>query len=129
MVSGPAAVRDDRTVLVRSGPRWLLYPLEGGGDPAPVPALTANDLPVEWSDDDRFLYSVVMTPGARPPGFDVFRVDVVSGRRNVWKTIEPADTAGVETNPANFRVLPDGSSYCYSYMRRLGDLFVVRGLK
>ena len=26
-------------------------------------------------------------------------------------------------------ITPDARSYCYSYMRRLGDLFVVDGLK
>lgn len=125
--SSPASVRDDRTLLVPSGSGWLLYDIEGG-DPVPVPALTPRDLPIAWSDDGRFAYAVdtAVVGAAR---FDVVRVDVATGRRDVWKTVQPDDTAGVQVNPANFRMLPDGNTYCYSYMRRVGDLFVVRGLQ
>jgi Tol biopolymer transport system component len=130
MTSGPASVRDDRTLLVRSDDRWLLHRIDGGGGEAgAVPALTSRDFPVAWSDHGRFLYAVEPPAGARHPSFDVFRVDLSTGRRDVWRTLAPMDTAGVETMPVTFRMVSDGSAYCYSYLRRLGDLFVVRGLQ
>jgi hypothetical protein len=123
-----ASVRDDHTILGRYGDRWLLYPIEGG-EAQPVAALTPRDFPLQWSDDDRFLYTVDNVQGARPPHVEVFRVELSTGRRVVWKTLAPTDRVGVESNPLRATIAPDGRSYCYSYTRRLGDLFVVAGLK
>jgi hypothetical protein len=128
--SGLGSVRDDRTVLVRSGDRWWLYPVDVGG-PAPVavPALGARDVPVAWSDDGRFVYTTEPVSAGNATRFDVIRVELATGGRDVWKTLAPVDTAGIQILPASFRMLADGSAYCYSYMRRLGDLFVVQGLQ
>jgi hypothetical protein len=32
-------------------------------------------------------------------------------------------------NVGNVTVTPDGGTYCYTYLRRLGALFIVDGLK
>jgi hypothetical protein len=123
-----AAVRGDGTILARVGPAWRLYSLDGG-DPLPVPALTERDVPLQWSGDHRFLY-VGVNLGAPPrPRNDVFRVDLTSGARTLWKTLAPVDPVGVEFGAGSPVMTPDASAYCYSYLRRLGDLFVVDGLK
>jgi hypothetical protein len=59
---------------------------------------------------------------------DVIRVELASGRRVVWKTLAPADPVGVD-NVGPIAMTPDARAYCYSHMRRLGDLFIVDGLK
>jgi hypothetical protein len=59
----------------------------------------------------------------------VFRVEIATGRRTVWKTLAPADPIGVEDHRERTVITPDARSYCYSYLRRLGDLFVVTGLQ
>ena len=63
---GKAAARDEHSILGRSGDRWVLYPIDGGNG-QPLPALTARDIPIQWSDDGRFLYLVerrrVASPG------------------------------------------------------------------
>jgi hypothetical protein len=123
-----AAVRGDGTILARVGPAWRLYSLDGG-DPLPVPELTERDVPLQWSGDHRFLY-VGVNLGAPPrPRNDVFRVDLTSGGRTLWKTLAPVDPVGVEFGAGSPVMTPDASAYCYSYLRRLGDLFVVDGLK
>ena len=122
------SVRGDGAILGRVGPAWRLYSVDGK-DPVSFPALTAQDVPLQWSADDRFLY-VGINLGAPPrPRNDVFRVDVASGSRTLWKTLAPLDPVGVEFNAGSPVMTPDGSAYCYSYTRRLGDLFVVDGLK
>jgi len=124
-----AAVRNDRFVLSRSDARWLLYPVEGG-EPQPVPALTGRDIPIQWSGDGRFIYTATANPGAPGrPAIDISRVELENGRRTLWKTLAPADPVGVEIGGGAAVITPDGNSYCYSYMRRLGDLFVLDGVK
>ena len=81
------------------------------------------------SEDGRQLYAAETIQGAAPSHATVFRIDPATGARTVWKTLGPADSVGVEAQPGTVRILADGSAYCYSYMRRLGDLFTVHGLK
>ena len=130
-LSGNAAtIRSEQSILglVESDRRWMLYPI-GGGSPQPVPGLTGNDIPVQWSADGLWLYAVGRAENPLPPGFDIFRIELATGRRALWKTLSPYDTAGVEAFPGLFVMTPDAETYCYSYMRRLGDLFVVEGLR
>ena len=58
----------------------------------------------------------------------VFRVNLESGRREMWKELMPADRAGVASI---FTVLPaaDGRAYVYSYSRTLSQVYLVEGLK
>jgi predicted Ser/Thr protein kinase len=123
-----AAVRDDRTILGRSGDRWLLYPIEGGVA-QPVAALAARDIPIQWSEDGRFIYTATNVGPPGRPANDVFRIELASGRRMVWKTLSPPDPVGVEFDGTSAVITPDARSYCYSYIRRLGDLFIVDGLQ
>jgi hypothetical protein len=125
-----AAVRDDHTVLARTAKSWMLFPIDGG-PPRPVTVLARQEIPMQWSEDGRYLYTVpgVDLQNARPPGVDVTRVDASTGERVVWRTLTPADPVGVEDLRGTIRIAPDGQSYCYSYVRRLGDLFVVDGLR
>jgi len=46
----------------------------------------------------------------------------------VWKTLFPADAAGVDSI-GGILITPDAKSYTYSYPRTLSDLYVVEGLK
>jgi hypothetical protein len=122
------AVRDEGSVLGRFQGQWRLYPIAGGESTA-VDALTTSDIPVQWSDDGRFVYTMenVAPPGL--PDRDVFRVELSTGRRIRWKTLGPRDPVGVEQTANTIAIAPDGRSYCYSFTRRLGDLFIASGLQ
>ena len=61
-------------------------------------------------------------------GFDVSRVDLASGRRELFRKLGPADPAGV----SSFSVMvftPDGKYYAYGYLRSLSELYTVDGLR
>jgi eukaryotic-like serine/threonine-protein kinase len=128
VLAGRAAVRNDSSVLGRAGGTWALYPIQGGAG-QPVPALRAPDIPLQWSHDGRYVYTVDDVGQVRPPAVEVSRVELATGGRVLWKTLRPSDTVGVEGLRGTVVITPDGQSYCYSYMRRLGDLFVVDGLE
>ena len=126
-LAGRAAARDDHSILGRVGSTWALFPI-GGGDGRPLGALLSGDVPLQWSHDGRYAYTVDSVIGARPAAVDVFRVELATGRRTLWKTLMPPDPVGVEDMRETVVMTPDAQSYCYSYLRRLGDLFVVEGL-
>jgi hypothetical protein len=129
VLAGKAAPRDEHTVLGQEGDRWRLFPVYGG-IPLPVHALTPEDLPIQWSHDGRFVYTVVRPhrERARSSAVPVFRVELTTGDRPLWKTLTPSDPVGVEDARETVVITPDARSYCYTYLRRLGDLFVVDGL-
>jgi len=115
------ATPDDRFVLGRSEGTFWLYPVDGG-DPRPMPLLTKDDDPRQWSVDGRFLYvrSRFVVPA------EIHRLDLSAGRRELWKTLVPPDNVDLILTTA---ISPDGKSYCYDYIRGTADLFVVEGLK
>jgi hypothetical protein len=123
-----AAARDENAVLGRVGDTWMLFPVQGG-EGRPVPGLTPGDMPLQWSHGGRYLYTVANVDGARLAAVDVSRVEAANGSRTVWKTLTPSDPVGVEDMRETLTITPDAQSYCYSYLRRLGDLFVVDRLK
>jgi hypothetical protein len=58
----------------------------------------------------------------------VERVDIATGKRTPWKTLAPADLAGVH-GVTVVRMTRDAHVCLYSYLRTLSDLYLVQGLK
>jgi hypothetical protein len=115
----------DGSVTVVTGPdqRFYFYPLKGG-EPTPIPALVAGDVPFSFSADGRSL--LVRRRGEVPAR--IMLLDIGSGKKDLWKELMPPDPAGVITISPVY-VTPDWKSYAYSYQRSLADLYVVEGLK
>jgi len=58
----------------------------------------------------------------------VYRFDVFTGQKQLWKELAPGERAGVY-NIGILTVTPDGRWYAYSYVRDLSDLYMVEGLQ
>ena len=80
--------------------------------------------PVAWSADGKSLF--IYNPGDLPAKVD--RLNLSSGEREQWKTLMPADAAGV-TDLGPILITPDGKYYVYEYGRTLSDLYLVEGIK
>ncbi|MDL2717876.1 MAG: protein kinase [Acidobacteriota bacterium] len=119
------AVSPDGKLVAAIGPdqKCGLFPVDGG-DARPVPGLLPGEYPLRFSPDGRSIY--VWKRGDLPAR--ITRLDLESGKRDVFKDLLPADPAGVE-RISNVLVAPDGKGYAYCYARLLSDLFVVEGLK
>ena len=104
---------------------YVLRPV-AGGDTRPIRGLLPNDDLIQWSADGRFLY----VRGAGDSTLEFFRVNLSTGRRELWKRIEPADPVGwIGIQPAAVRMTPDGKSYAYSYWKTLTELYLADNLK
>jgi hypothetical protein len=102
----------------------MLYPIEGGGDPRPVPGALPGDLARGWSSDGRTLYVAVSSP----PGARIDRIDLATGKRTLVKDLMPNDRAGlIDIN--YIQIAPDARAYVYSYRRILSTLYDVDGLR
>src|SRR5450631_139032 len=103
--------------------KGYLYSVEGG-EPRVIPGLNPGEQPITFSDDGNSLY--IYQPGELPAR--VFRLNLQTGQRNLWKQLMPTDPAGVETI-GPILMTPDGKSCVFGYHRMLADLYLVEGLK
>lgn len=119
------AVSPDGKWVVALGPdqESALYPVDGG-EPRAIPGLGRDLVAVGWTDSPSAIF-------ARPRGFHrrclVYRVDVASGRRQLWEEVGPPSPTGspwVE----RIQVSPDGRRYAYSYRQFSSDLYVTGGV-
>src|SRR5262249_41566447 len=104
-----------------SGAAWR-YPLDAG-EPSRIPGVEASDILVQWSADGKFLYGF---KDYQVP-LKVFRLEIATGRKEVWKEIRPDDPAGVVD--IWLEMTRDAEAYAYNFRRVLSDLFLVDGLK
>jgi len=88
------------------------------GKVRPAPLLQ-GDQPVDWDQDGVHAF-VVRKSDAEAT---IYRVEMTSGKREVWKQIRPTDLAGILSLRAFF-VTPSGNAYTYSAGRALSSLYV-----
>ncbi len=121
--SGVVVSRDGQFVAAR-GPdgKVYLFPVNGR-EPKLVPDLQPFEMVSGWTADGHSVY--VMSRGQIPA--EIYLVDLATGRRTLWKSVEPADSAGIDTI-GRVTVSADGKAYVYSYVRTLSDLYLVQGL-
>jgi serine/threonine protein kinase/Tol biopolymer transport system component len=119
------AVSPDGKAVAAIGPdrKGFLFPIDGA-PPRPIAGILEGEFPLRFSPDGKALF--LWKRGDVPAR--VSRLEIETGKREVWKDLLPADPAGVE-RISNVLVAPDGKSYVYCYARLLSDLFVVEGLK
>lgn len=110
-------------VATNNANQTALYPIDGG-EPRPLVGLAAGEKVICWSSDSHSLY----VRGAEELPIRVFRLDPISGKKELIKEVMPADRAGLVIAP-KILLTPDGRSYVYEMRRNLTTLFLANGLK
>jgi serine/threonine protein kinase/Tol biopolymer transport system component len=123
--SAAFAVSPDSQLVAGIGPdqKGYLYSLTAG-EPRLIKGIESGDLVMSWTQDGRGLY--LYRTGEVPA--KVYRLDLATGQKTLWKQIVPVDPTGVSTI-GPILMTPDGKSYVYGFHRTLGDLYLVDGLK
>lgn len=113
---------DQKSILAGSENGFALYPVEGG-EAQEVKGLEASEVILGYTSDG---HSVYVRPDRKIP-IKLYRVDLVSGQRSLWKVIDPTDPAGI-LDISSIRITPDGHSYVYTYRRVLSNLYLAQSL-
>ena len=120
--TGWAVSPDGATVAVTAERGIELFSIDGGGT-RQVPGSSARSSVLGWIE------SGLLVSDDPAAGGIVFRVDPVTGQRDVWADIQPEDPAGIMTlNHNSLVVTPDGRAYGYTWHRATSDLYLVEGL-
>ena len=62
----------------------------------------------------------------------IYKLDLASGRRELWKELTPPDPGGlidIGSSLGEVRITPDGKSYVYTSWTMPSELYLVEGLK
>jgi len=103
--------------------RFLLCPVSGGGC-SPVKGAAPDDTPEQWEISGK---AILVWNRSRAWPAQIYRIDLATGERRLWKEINPSDPAGVLYG--NIMLARDGEHYIYRVRRVTGQLFLGEGLK
>ena len=127
------AIRDETVKSALISPNGKLLALGGegeyqlrpvdGGKSQPIRGAEDGDELIQWSSDGRFLF--VRRPVDSWP-IEFYRVDLATGSRELWKSIESADPVGfIGFQLGSVHMAPNGKSFVYTYWKVLTELYLV----
>jgi eukaryotic-like serine/threonine-protein kinase len=119
-IDSAALSPDGTSIAVSFG---AVYPVDGRA-PRMIPGWTIGDSFVGWGKDGRNIF--ILRRGEFPT--PIFRLNLATGKRELWKSLSPPDPSGVRDVRPVF-ISADEKTLIYSPERRLTDLYVVQGLR
>jgi eukaryotic-like serine/threonine-protein kinase len=122
--SYPRMISPDGTRIAVVGDNGIALVPADGGDPQPVRGSQPSDAPLKWTNGGNALLVGQRGETSCP----VWKLDLQTGARTPWKTVLPADVAGV-TGVSCPRLAADEQHYVFGYVRDLSDLFLVEHLR
>jgi Tol biopolymer transport system component len=109
-----------RLAAIQPDGSWALYPINGEGQATRLLGVEPHEFVAGWTSDGGSVYAYkVGIP------VNIYKVDVPSGKRTLWKTIG-ADTSAVRAIEGAI-VTPDGKSYAYGYGVVNSELYLMEG--
>ena len=121
-VTGTTISPDGKFVIAKDQTA-MIYPIEEG-QPRPIVGLLNGETNFRWAADSRSLY--VYQPQDVP--IKIYRLDSVTGHRELWKELVPADPSGI-LGPAGVQLTLDGKAYTYVLSRTLSTLYLAEQLR
>jgi Tol biopolymer transport system component len=124
-VAGVQLSPDGSMAAVRASDGKLgIWPIDGGGIRL-IPGLDSRFYVASWAPDGKSVY--VASSRAQQIA-KVYKVDIVTGKMEPWKSFGAGAGAGItETGAPHFS--SDGAAYAYVYGQTLSNAYVVTGLK
>jgi eukaryotic-like serine/threonine-protein kinase len=123
---GATFITDGRVAVHTGGGNGFILSIDSG-QKTPLKGLEPEDVMVEEDANDGrhfFVFRPQETPGR------IFRIEVETGKRELWKVLMPADPVGVTRASVTVAISRDRRSYAFGYMRQIAsDLYVLEGLK
>jgi len=121
-VTGLALSPDgSRVATVAADGKVMSFPTEGGEGEA-LAGFEPGDQPIQWSEDGKSIFALRRTDRR----FDVFRVSLDSGRREVWRSHIPKTAQG---SISSVFITPDGSRSMVVHIPSWLELYVVDGVR
>jgi Tol biopolymer transport system component len=117
-----------REIAGVTGEGIFTLPVDGESSPRRINGGLSKDVPIQWSSDGKSIY----VAATDDPRLRLYRLDLATGRRELWKELAPSDSAGFLRYGPRIRgvgitLTPDGQSYAYTYFTDESRLVLARG--
>ena len=123
-ITGKLLSPDDKLLVVNDPEhKWFLYELDDAAM-RPLPGIEEGEEPIRFTSDGRALFTARLK---KPEAF-IYRLELATGKRELWKHLVPDDPAGV-FDMGEAVITPDGRTYAYLCARALTDLYLVEGIR
>jgi Tol biopolymer transport system component len=113
------------TAVLGPDGKWGIWPLDGSGIRL-IPGLDSKYGVTGWSSDGKSVY--VVSSRASETVAKVYRLNILTGKMDPWKTFGAGAAAGV-IQVGGPHLSRDNTAYAYVYARALSEAYVVTGLK
>jgi eukaryotic-like serine/threonine-protein kinase len=88
------------------------------GSSKPIPGIQAEEFPIGWADSKH-----VFVQATTATGLNIFKLDIESGRRELWQTLTPKDATGLRPMNTSTAITPDGRWMAFGCRTQLGQLY------
>lgn len=114
----PAVAPDGDSFIVFENKAMMVRSIHRG-TAKPLPGVQPDDLVIGWASDSKHLFVQKVTP----TGANINKVDVESGKSELWQALAPKDNVGLQ--PMNFPagITPDGRWIAFVHRNYLGQLY------
>lgn len=85
----------------------------------PWPFVQFSESVLGWTTDSKHLF----VQGVIPDGADIYKIDVDTGRRELWQKLTPKDTVGMQPMTFPSAITSDGRWMVYIHRNYLGQLY------
>jgi len=122
--SGTSVAPDGQSFVVQQKNAWVVYSIQGNST-KPVPGLQAGEFPIAWSSDAKHVF----TQATSATSLTINRIDLDSGRKELWQVLTPKDQVGLRPVSSPTSITPDGRWIAFTYSTQLGQLYSSETLK
>lgn len=109
---------DGNTYLIRQNEAWAVQSIDGSGT-KPGTGIPAGERPIAWTLDAQHVFAQL----TGPTGISIYKVDLDSGRQELWQTVKPKDQVGLRPMVNPTAITPDGRWMAVTYGTQLGQLY------
>jgi len=133
LLSSPLVSPDGRWIATEkdTGEEVALLVFTADGAPVHRVAIERGDALIRWGEESRSVF----VRQRRGMTMVISRLELPSGRRQVWREINSQDPAGLlrgtglGSGSFYVNITPDGKFFVSTYTRSISDLYLVEGLK
>jgi eukaryotic-like serine/threonine-protein kinase len=97
---------------------WSIFSIETTGS-KPVLGLETTERPAAWAADSQHIFTQV----ANPTGLTLYKLDLRSGKHELWQVLKPKDQVGLRPMIFPTGITPDGGRMVVAYGTQLGQLY------
>jgi eukaryotic-like serine/threonine-protein kinase len=108
---------DGQSVIIAAKGAFLVRSLSDSAS-KPIAGMHAGEFPIGWGDTKH-----VIVQSITATGLNIYKVDVDSGKRELWQTITPKDAVGLRPMVTPIAITPDGRWMAFGCRTQLGQLY------